>query len=190
MKKVILLIGLVIGFCLLSGMSLFKGEYYLSSFEGKVVDADTKEPLKDAVVLAVYYEETISPAGSGHYAVDAQETLTDSDGQFRIPSKTVKSKDIRGKLECNLIIFKVGYGFFPDHKLSKAVGEEYKGWPTPEKYIMYEIPKLKTREERDNNIHFSRPNVPNSLMKEFIKLLNQERVYLGYDPFTIEVKEN
>ena len=150
MKQMIVLVLLAMCFLLLSGMSLLTGKYYLSSFEGKVVDAETKEPIEGAAVLAVYFKETFSPAGSNHYAVDAQETLTGTDGQFKIPSKAGRSDDYRGRLDCNLIIFKPGYGVFPNHRLSSAVGEN-KSWPPPEKYIVYELPKLKTKDEISRN---------------------------------------
>src|SRR4030043_763483 len=122
MKKINLLIGLAIGFCLLSGISLSAcGKAILRAFEGKVVDAETKEPIEGAAVLAVYYESTISVAGSGYYAVDAQETLTDANGEFKIPVQTVKLKDASGKLQCNLTIFKPGY-----RSEERRVGKEWR----------------------------------------------------------------
>jgi len=187
MKKYIVLTIQIICFCFLTGMSLFRGGYYMSAFEGKVVDAETKEPIEGAAVLAVYYRSTISPAGSNHYAFDAQETLTGRDGQFKIPEKFVKSDEVKGTPRCNLIIFKPSYGVFPNHKLSRAVGEKYAAWPTPEKYIVYELPKLKTRIERNNNLIYSDPsdpNIPLIKIKNYIKLLNEERTYLGYTPYT------
>jgi hypothetical protein len=189
MRRIILVIGLAVGVCLLSGMSLFRGgQSYLRSFEGKVVDAETKEPIEGAAVLAVYYQEVPSiVAGSNHYAVDAQETLTDINGEFKIPAKTVKLEDVSWKPECNLTIFKPGYGVFPGHKLSNAVGEN-KSWPPPEKYIVYEIPKLKTREERRSNIP-TRPDIPYERMKLFVGSINEERINLGLGPLTIPKEE-
>ena len=109
--------------------------------------------------------------------------MTGPDGQFKIPSKAGRSYDYHGKLECNLIIFKPGYGAFPEHKLSQAVGEN-KSWPTPEKYIVYEIPKLKTKEERRSNLP-SRPEIPYEKMKLFVGLISEERINLGLGPLTI-----
>ena len=185
MKKINLLIGLAIGFCLLSGISLSAcGKAILRSFEGKVVDAETKEPIEGAAVLAVYYESTISVAGSGSYAVDAQETLTDANGEFKIPAQTAKIKDASGKLQCNLIIFKPGYGVFPRHTLSNAVGEN-KSWPPPEKYIVYEIPRLKTIEERKNNVIGM-----DSYMKPlYIRAIDEERKNLGLELITMSEEE-
>jgi hypothetical protein len=180
MRQLIVIILSAACVLLLSGMSLITGKYYLSSFEGKVVDAETKEPVEGAAVLAVYYKVGYTFAGSVTRAVDAQETLTGPDGQFKIPSKAGRSDDYHGKLECNLIIFKPGYGVLPDHTLSTAVGEN-KSWPNPEKYIVYEIPKLKTKEEKRSNLP-SRPEIPYEKMKLFVGLISEERINLGLGP--------
>lgn len=164
-------------------MSLFKKpEYYLASFEGKVIDVDTKEPIEGAVVLAIYHKTVHTIGGSNTYVIDGQETLTNANGAFKISSKTVHSEKISWKPRGSLLIFKPGYGVFPKHKQSEALGEN-KSWPPPNKFVVYELPMLKTRKERDNNIHFSRPDIPISKMKNFILLLNDERVSLGYSPF-------
>ena len=149
MNKLILLLGLIVGIlffsCMSPCMSPFRGkEYQMSSFQGKVVDAETKEPIERAAVLVVYHASTMSVAGSNYYAVDAQEALTDVNGEFKIPSKTVPSEKVFGKLPANVIIFKPGYGAFPNHKLSKTIGEN-KSWPPPEKYVVYEMLELETR---------------------------------------------
>jgi hypothetical protein len=185
MKRFILITGFAIGLCLLSIISMSAcGKAILRSFEGKVVDVESKEPIEGAVVLAVYYKSTISVAGSGSYAVNAQEMLTDANGEFKIPARTVKLKDASGKLQCNLIIFKPGYGVFPDHELSNAV-EESKTWPRPEKHIVYQIPKLKTKEERENNVIWM-----HKYMKPlYIHAINEELKNLGLELITMSEEE-
>ena len=158
---------------------------YLDSFSGKVVDTDTKEPVVGAVVLAVYFKETYSVAGSNSWTVDGQEVLTDENGEFNILSKRRWFALHRGYTEGNLTIFKPGYGVFPGHKLSRAVGEN-KTWPPSEKYIVFELPKLKTREERKNNMYFDHYlEIPYKKRKNFLKLINDERKYLGGTPYSI-----
>ena len=131
---------------------------YLSPFKGKVIDADTKKPIEGAVVLVVYRREVLSIAGSNTYPADAQETLVDSNGEFKIPWRIRWFGKAKRWPEANVIIFKPGYGRFPGHERSEAVGEN-KSWPSPRKYIGYEIPELKTFRERKKIL----PLLPNTI---------------------------
>jgi hypothetical protein len=161
-------------------MSLFrKPEYYLAPFKGKVIDTDTKEPIEGAVILAVYHSSVSSVAGSMSYIVDAQETITNANGEFKISSKTVQSEKLSGRPRGEIIIFKPGYGRLL-HKKARALGEN-KTWPTPEKYIVYEIPKLKTKSERSVNLPgaFSFKKIPYEKQKMYINAINEERKKLG-----------
>jgi hypothetical protein len=157
-------------------MSLFKRpEYYLASFEGKVIDVDTKEPIEGAVVLAIYHKTVHTIAGSNTYVIDGQETLTDANGEFRISSKTVHSEKISGKPRGSLIIFIPGYGVFPRHRHSDALGEN-KSWPPTNKYVVYEIPKLKTIEERKRNARMrSYDEISYQKRRLYINIINEER---------------
>ncbi len=168
-----------------SGMSFFKAkEYYLASFEGKVIDGKTKQPIEGAVVLAVYYRSTTTIAGSNRYPFDAQETLTDKNGEFKIPSKTVQSEEVSGKPRAKITIFKPGYGAFPEHRLTKAVGEN-KSWPPPEKHVVYELPELKTMKERKNNVVWM-----HKYMKPlYIHTINEELKNLGLELITMSDEE-
>ena len=125
----------------------------LASFEGKVIDADTKKPIEGAVVLGVYYFTAYTIAGSNSYVEDGQETVTDENGEFKLPRTRRWFVLHRGYPEGKLVIFKPGYGVFPKHIRSEAVGEN-KSWPPAFKYVVYEIPKLKTMEERKENVRF------------------------------------
>lgn len=124
---------------------------FLAPYKGKVIDADTKEPIEDAAVLVVYYNFYPTGAGSISSAGDAQETLTDGNGEFKMPWKVILYGDAKFCPDGEVIIFKPGYGVLPSHKRSTAVGEN-KSWPPAFKYVVYEIPKLKTREERIKNV--------------------------------------
>ena len=189
MKQAIFVIILALVSLLCSGMSFFRSNnLYLACFEGKVIDSETKEPIEGAAVLAVYHGGSLSVAGSGYFPVDAQETLTDENGLFRIPARTVKSDKASGTAPGNIVIFKPGYGTFPNHKRSEAVGEN-KSWPTAEKYILYELPKLTMKEERKSNLP-PRPDIPYSKMKYFVRLISEERVYLGLSALVIPKEED
>jgi len=160
----------------------------LSSFKGRVIDADTKEPVAGAAVLAVYYGGYNTVAGSVSYAVDAQEKLTDENGEFTIPEVEYWSEKVTGRPRANLTIFKPEYGVFPGHKNSNAVGVN-KSWPPREKYIVYELPKLKTMEERRKEHLKTYSEIPYEKKKDYIRLYNEERINLGYGPTKIILKK-
>ena len=154
---------------------------YLASFRGKVVDYDTGEPLTGAVVLAVYHATAYSVAGEVGGVVDGQEALTDENGEFKI-SAAMRWFFVlnRGYPRGNITIFKPGYGVFPDHKRSEAVGVN-KSWPPPKRYIVYELPKLKTIEERKKNVGYMEgyDEIPYDRRKLYIKTINEECSKVG-----------
>jgi hypothetical protein len=161
---------------------------YMAGFSGKVIDADTKEPIVGAAVLAVYYKSVSTVAGSNSYAVDGQETLTDKNGEFEISWSMGWFVLNRGYAEGNINIFKPGYGVFPDYEGAIAVGVN-ETWPPPNRYIVYELPKLKTRKERKDNLIFSRPDIPYKKMRNFINLINEEYSTLGLPGVSIPKEE-
>lgn len=160
----------------------------LAPFYGKVIDADTKEPISDAVVLAVYTLTRYTLAGEVGYTVDGQETLTDENGEFKLSRKRRWFVFRRGYPEGEIEIFKPGYGFFPSHKRADAIGEN-KTWPTPNKYIVYEIPKLTTKAERQSNMPGRHYQIPYNQQKLLTAAINRERIYLGFSPLTTPEKE-
>ena len=164
--------------------------YYLAPFEGKVIDTDTRQPIEGAAVLTVYYKSVYTIAGSNSYPEDAQETLTDKNGEFKIPEITKWSWEQKGYPEGHIVIFKPEYGVFPDHKRTTAVGVDTGWWPPPGKYIVYELPKLKTREERKDNLMFRHYNeIPYEKRESFIRLINEEYWSLGLPGISIQKKE-
>jgi hypothetical protein len=152
---------------------------YLEGFRGKVVDTETKQPIPDAAVLAVYSKSVPGIAGSNSSAVDAQETLTDERGEFRIGAKLRWLSLYRGFTEEKIIIFKPGYGAFPNHDASKEVTEtESTRWA--KKYIVYELPKLETREERIKNLRMrSYHEIPYEKQSLYVEAMGTERKNLG-----------
>ena len=63
-----------------------------ATFKGKVIDADTKEPIEGAVVVASWLEERADVAGSTSEPKDVKETLTDKNGEWII--KGPKGRDM------------------------------------------------------------------------------------------------
>jgi hypothetical protein len=95
--------------------------YHKPAFKGKVIAAETKEPLEGAVVVAIYEKRAIrlAPHSVG-IIMHAQETLTTKDGTFVIPSYTTITDPFSFDFEVNFIIYKPGYGRFPAYKESPS----------------------------------------------------------------------
>ncbi len=86
--------------------------FYESAFKGKVIDAETKEPIEGAVVAAIYAVGIFAIIDSGSARVDVQETLTDSNGEYNIPSNFFLHWPLSLGSPTTFIIFKPGYGAY------------------------------------------------------------------------------
>jgi hypothetical protein len=87
------------------------GIFYKPAFRGRVTDAETGKPVAGAAVVAQYNKGAVigGPAGPSSYTQGARETLTDENGEFRIPPYFALTPFCT---EENTIffIFKPGYG--------------------------------------------------------------------------------
>lgn len=167
-------------------------------YMGKVIDGETKQPIEGAAVLIVYYFQHFGLAGSVTDFADAQETLTDKNGEFRIPAIRLYKFSLLSGWERypGVTVFKPGYGCYPWHKGAASshrdpnrmiLHGEVPSYSLPsEKHVTIELPRLKTREERLRNQSCFPVSVPDKKMPQFIKANNIERIYLGLDPTHIE----
>jgi len=170
--------------------------YHKPPFKGKVIDAETKAPIAGAVVVATYYKSTMGVPHHYSSIINVQEALTDSNGEFSIPSYTTLIQPLSVSFFVDFIIYKPGYGNFPHQHLSPQKlgvraedffsGEYGKEGELPwlDKKIkvtfgIVELPKLQTKEERLRAI----PNSPGDLtFKELpllFKSINEERHNFG-----------
>lgn len=140
-------------------------------YKGKIVDAETREPIEGVVVLGVWYTAQFSPAGSTHRFYDASETVTDKNGEFRMSGKGPR---VLSNLEpINITVFKTGYEYFraPWESLQEAKSlKEIIKWEG-DKVIM-PLRKL-TMTERKNRI-VSTPNIPYKKMQLLTREVNKE----------------
>jgi hypothetical protein len=109
MKRIIIITISVI--FLLNCASVFAGPLYSKpEFRGRIINAETKEPIEGAVAVVLYDKWPIisGPGGPNSYIFHAKETLTDSKGDFYIPSfssLTLSSLDAG----IRFIFYKPGY---------------------------------------------------------------------------------
>ena len=105
--------------------------YHKPEFHGKVIDAETKEPIEGAVVVAVYEKKSIGIAESYSVVINVKEVLTDKNGEFHIPSYTTILQPLSWEYDVDFIIFKPGYGSFPDGRIQPPKGmQTHKATPT------------------------------------------------------------
>jgi hypothetical protein len=159
------------------------GPYY-----GKVVDAETKQPLEGAAVLAVYYTQSYGPAGPISHYLDAQETVTDKNGEFKIPSLNSFAFRPLQSFEPYtwFTIFKPSYGCYPDHKKAKPMFLPNGSLPASQ-FVVVELPTLKTIEDRKKNLFDCGVNydIPYKTQKNYFDLRNTEAIQIGKEPWPI-----
>jgi hypothetical protein len=80
---------------------------YDGPYEGKVIDADTGEPIQGAIVLGVWYRIHPNVAGWNSELYDSVEKITDKDGNFSI--KGLGPLLMSNIDPMDIVIFKAGY---------------------------------------------------------------------------------
>lgn len=173
--------------------------YYEQPFRGKVIDAETKEPIEGAVVVAQYHSNVLGPTGSHTTLIDVQEALTDSKGEFFIPSKTRIIYPLSVGDDTSFLVWKPGYksediwgGYFfakePGSIQNRPVRTDRGLELKPVRLGIVEIEKLRTKEERLKGM----PSPVGDLYKKqtnLIKAINEERKYLKLKG-ELEIKED
>lgn len=153
------------------------------TYQGKVIDADTKEPIEGAVVVAVWDEERATPAGPTSRLKDVKETLTDKNGMWLI--KGPKGGEV-GNIKAGFsfltgtyfttppvfIVFKPGYcswpkGFEIDPCKGKIKSESV---ADEEIFELPMLPKLTNRKDRLRNIPNPEAGINDKRIPMFSKL--------------------
>jgi hypothetical protein len=169
--------------------------YHKPAFKGKVIDAETKLPIKGAVVMVVYNKKLVAGFEPMTYLFDIRETLTDDKGFFGIPSYTTVINPLSVNAAVDFIIFKPGYGVYPgkqilprgmnsndqelffseyfgkERKIELLTGSTLKGTEPHTGWFnvifgIVELPKLKTFEDRRINVLIDLPSDNNLLDKQ------------------------
>jgi len=156
-------------------------------FRGRVIDAETKQPLEGAVVLAVWENKTPGVAGYGYSYLDSEEVLTDENGRFivgRHPPTSLVPAWVYGP---RIDIFYPGYGSYPINHVSPPVplgGEEELRERMAKEGLTIELPRLKTRAERLKVIRGALPlEVPRKKIPNLMRLINIESKAIGIPPY-------
>ncbi len=127
MNKIILLFVMtaIIGFVFISSAHAWPF-YSKPAFRGRVIDAETKEPIEGTVVVVLYMKwEFGGPGGGSTEPMDAKETLTDKNGDFYFPSYGTMIGPLSKERVAEFIIFKPGYKSITFIKGKKISDEKY-----------------------------------------------------------------
>lgn len=158
-------------------------------FSGKVVDAETGEPIEGAVVLIGFSTKSGSPGGWSWKFADAIEIMTDANGDFHLPPKRVSLFRVNAiwDKDCKISIFKPGYAAYPGHPKTFSSWKEKRSRIIPQdEYITYYLPRLRSLEKRkDNLLNVEKPGgIPNKKMPNLRRLRSEERENVGLKPFS------
>lgn len=178
---------------------LMNGSLYAKTFKGRVIDADTKEPIEGAVVVAIWLKERATIAGPSSEFKDVKEALTDKNGEWVIKGPRGRwGGDITAIFTFvtgiyytkppEFIIFKPGYCSFPAGFGIEACKEKIKieGDCKSAEGETAELPRLTNREDRLRALPGPvRAEGVSEKQIEFFRLINEERRNLGLQQYKI-----
>ena len=157
---------------------------YTGPWSGQVIDAESKQPIEGAAVVAIWYKYYATPAGDVGNYLDTAETITDKEGKFLLPSKKFLNVPLlRESSAPDFYIFKPGYGCYPEYMVSPKT-KFLKGFF--EKPTIIELPKIMDIKIR-KNVFSSIEGTLNIIskndykkIKNFIQMRNEEAQFLGH----------
>ena len=115
-------------------------------YQGRVIDAETKEPIAGAVVLAIWRRDKVYPLQMNKEFYVGREVLTGRDGRFRMEAHDIESGAPRRTFLPEFVIYSPGYGWFPSYHVQPkgpTGGKLFEG-----DGVTVELPLLKTRDDR------------------------------------------
>jgi len=182
------LVLLVAGIVAWVGPSLAVQPLYLEGitrgpYRGRVVDAETKQPLAGAAVVAMWDRVRRLPLHSRNEFYAAREVLTDADGHFVLDARDIEENAPEETYLPHFVIYYPGYGFFPRYQVTPQgyIGGIFEGAGAT-----VELRRLRGREERLVILDGLPPSVPDEAMVQLLRLINAERGTLGLQPIRVK----
>lgn len=156
---------------------------YRGPYRGRVIDAATKKPLAGAVVVAIWEREIWQIIQSNTIPYKAREVLTDSNGDFVINARALELFAPPLTLRPHFVIFLPGYGLYPIFQTAPTgfTGGNFEGEGT-----LVELPRVKGKEKRESYDEIDSGGISEDRFKELpnlMRLINQERINLGFEPY-------
>jgi hypothetical protein len=157
-------------------------------YRGRVIDAETKQPLEGAVVLAVWENKIPGVSGTSYSYLDSEEILTDENGRFVVGKNPPVSSGMPWVAGPRLTIFYPGYGFYPRYQVIPKGSTRLHLDSMEKQELIIELPKLKTREERLRVIRgvFPGLEVPRKKIPYLVHMINKESKAIGIPTYDEE----
>jgi hypothetical protein len=190
MRKIALMILLVVSTAMgyatgVSDGAVSDGPKYLyltgtGPYRGRVIDAKTKEPIRDVIVVAVWYYDLIGIGHSSKRFLDAIEVVTDSQGYFVVDAPNIERRAPAMTDFPVFTFFKPGYSYFQGWFANEEDIVQRRNKPLLGTVELESISNLNKREQADKLP--SDPtirNIPRDKVPTFSKALSDYREKLS-----------
>lgn len=159
-------------------------------WRAQIVDAETKQPLANVVVLAVWTKVLLgSDRGPRFMYYDSEEVVADQEGRISIAARDYSMSDAQVFAEPEFFFFKPGYGQWrfqgEDAWLKLEASEKRKRYvEAGQRFagpgVVIEITPLKTRQERAQYYRerIEPLGVPAERRRLWMRAVEEERAYL------------
>lgn len=156
-------------------------------YKGRVIDAETGQPIEGAVAHGTWSKVYPNPAGSSSEYYDSYEVLTDKDGNFEIPGKGLLI--LSNIDDMTLTIFKAGYDQWHPNNWGGLRNWKSDGSLTWDEYGKgtFKLKRLTMEERRNRSITL--PRGPHKTQKLLLRESNKENMGIGRPLSTLAPEE-
>lgn len=161
---------------------------YDGPYKGKVVDAETGQPIEGVVILGAWYKEIATAAGGVSSFYDAAETVSDRNGEFEIRGLGLKILTNIGPM--HVLIFKSGYqqigmGLWESLSLDGGLLMKKVTWEGNRAIIL--LKKVTIAQRKKDPLYPPMPPSEASLGKVRLMLMeiNKDLKNCGFEPITV-----
>ena len=138
---------------------------------GQVVDAETGQPIEGVTVCIEWTKQEYSPPGlAGEVPVEGAETLTDSEGRFKIPKYSILLRNFRMAVYKNRYVCWSSRKIFPGRKKRKGF--------TPKNGMQIKLETFKETYSKEAHADFAL-TVSIRCREEYRKAIETEREIRG-----------
>lgn len=154
------------------------------TYRGRVVDAETGQPLEDAVFVIVWSKKPRVTMDGPEYCHSAKEALTDAKGEFSVDGSPGIDWNPFTYIVKNpsVVIYMAGYGPFPVGHVKETPQDEMQK-AMMGAGVVIKLPKLKSQQEMRR---YTGPgdlqilsDTPNEEMPNLVRLINIQRKLAG-----------